>query len=136
MRISDWSSDVCSSDLTAPCLDAHSSLRGGQPGAGYTLALMQKFHHRRAVDQRHTEIEGRTQQPGNQRISVDVVHAAPMQEKIADVPRKPSGNVERRTRSARGAEEITHVGSTGQPDDQQTCANKRCTTFIRTGPKP
>src|SRR3546814_9834944 len=64
------------------------------------------------------------------------MHATSMQEKITDVPRKPSGNVERRTQIARCAEEMSHIRPASQPHTPQTGDTKRWPQFLRPCPQP
>ena len=116
---------------TAPRLDAYLSARRFQPCTGHAIAVMQEFLYRRAVDQRYTEVESRTQQAGYQCISVDEMHAAPMKDEIADVPGNPSGDMECRTRPARGLEEMPHVGTAGQAHAPEADQIKRRPQLLR-----
>src|SRR3546814_2457959 len=47
MRISDWSSDVCSSDLTLPCNRPEPGLRGCQSGLGSSFFSSPRSEERR-----------------------------------------------------------------------------------------
>src|SRR3546814_16666842 len=48
MRISDWSSDVCSSDLTQDAVTASFQIPGSRSVAGFIVLAAVEFHHEAA----------------------------------------------------------------------------------------
>src|SRR3546814_18349467 len=102
MRISDWSSDVCSSDLAKAMVDEQMA---ADRRAGVDVDAGQEA--RKMIDEAREEEEPRLEQPVR-----DAVHADREQPRVeADLPQRPRRGTARLDRIAIGAQGIEHPWS-------------------------
>src|SRR3546814_7903916 len=87
MRISDWSSDVCSSDLQYP---DEAEPEGGQ--ASRVEALAEEQHGEQAGPQRRGELDGRYRGQRQQRDAEDPQH---LPGEVEDVAQQVAGQIGR-----------------------------------------
>src|SRR5690606_7554290 len=68
---------------------------------------------RRGMKKGNLRVERAAQEPGNERIAVDEMHASAMQDKVAGMAQEPLGDMQGGSWRAGGVEEVPHVGATG-----------------------
>ena len=75
--------------------DPHRAVRcGGDDARHAAVVVAQQLGDRRADPDVHAEVERRTQQPADERGSVDQLHPATAGQQVVDVPAEPPGGVQ------------------------------------------